>query len=367
MGAEAHAGAVRAGASLILRTAAALGLAGLVLAAHALPAQAPRVAAPTRDTLRIVHVGDINLARTVARRILRGHGDSVFANVSAALKAADLAIGNLESVLVDRGDTTDAANAMQFSGPEEGAALLRDAGFSMVATANNHAWDRGERGLLQSLAHLDSAGIAHAGTGATRDEAWRPALFKRRGWTIAVFSLTRVFNGPGMNREGLGPACCIAWADTLRFREAAQIARDSLGADLVLVSLHHSVEYLTLPRPRDAQFARGLLRGGADAIIGHHPHVPQGVEWYEGKPILHSLGNFVFLQTAPWTRRGLWAELVVAPDRTIGVRLRPVQATLTPRFARGRDSATVMTHIDSLSRRLRAPARAAGTGGARQP
>lgn len=349
---RADAGALRAGAHLILRAAAAL-----VLATQALGAQAhdTRRARDARDTLRIVHVGDINLARTVGRRILRGAGDSVFRGVTTALTAADLAIGNLESVLVDRGDTIDARDVMQFSGPKQGAALLRDAGFDLVATANNHAWDRGRRGLLQSLAHLDSAGVAHAGTGATRDEAWRPAILRRRGWTVAVFSMTRVFNGAGMNLEGLGPACCIAWADTARFAEAARAARDSLGADLVLVSVHHGVEYRAAPRPRDAEFARALIRGGADAIVGHHPHVPQGVEWYDGKPILHSLGNFVFLQNAPWSRRGLWAELVVAPDRSIAVRLRPVEATLTPRFARGRDSAAVMTHVDSLSRRLRRP------------
>lgn len=311
-------------------------------------------AAP-RETLRIVHVGDINLARTVARRILRGEGDSVLSRVRGALQAADLAVGNLESVLVDRGDTTDSAGVMRFSGPAQGARLLRDAGFAVLATANNHSWDRGERGLLQSLAHLDSAGIAHAGTGADRDAAWRPAIVERKGWRIAVFSLTRVFNGPGMNREGLGPACCIAWADTARFARAARAARDSLGADLVLVSLHHGVEYQMHARPRDAGFARGLIDRGADAVIGHHPHVPQGVEWHAGKPIIHSLGNFVFLQNEPWSRRGLWAELTVTPDRRVAVTLRPVHATLRPRFATGRDSAAVMTHVDSLSRRLRAP------------
>ena len=354
MGARDAAGAIRPSAHLTAagRAAAALVVAVLVHLAPAGAAPLRAQAAPRRDTLRIVHVGDINLARTVGRRILRGEGDSVFRDMRAALQAADVAIGNLESVLVDRGDTTDAANAMTFSGPKQGAALLRDAGFTMVTTANNHAWDRGQRGLLQSLAHLDSAGVRHAGTGTTREEAWRPAIIRRGGWTIAVVSMTRVFNGPGMNLAGTGPACCIAWADSLRFRDAARWARDSAGADVVLASVHGGVEYRATPRPQDAAFLRALVRAGADAVIGHHPQVPQGIEWVEGKPILHSLGNFVFLQSSAWTRRGLWAELVVAPDRAITVRVRPVQATLRPRFATGRDSAAVMTHVDSLSRRL---------------
>ena len=335
--------------------AAAL-LSALALLARSAPltADGRRPTAPS-DTLRLVHVGDINFARGLARDvILPGRGAEVFAGVKDALRAADLAIGNLESVLVDRGGYADPPGTRVFAGPQQGAALLRDAGFAAVATANNHAWDFRRSGLLESLAHLDSAGVGHAGTGPTPDDAWRPAILRAKGWTVALFSLTAIFNDPSMSVVGRPAECCVAWADTLRFRRAARWARDSLGADVVLVSLHHGFEYKPLPPAQDVALARGLVRAGADAVLGHHPHVPQGVEWVAGRPIVYSLGNFVFLQNSPWTRAGLWAELTFvrgAPPRLV---VRPVAAGNAPRFQVGADSAATMAHLDSISERVSA-------------
>jgi poly-gamma-glutamate capsule biosynthesis protein CapA/YwtB (metallophosphatase superfamily) len=255
---------------------------------------------------------------------------------------------------------------MVFAGPKQGAELLRDAGFAAVATANNHAWDFRRAGLLESLAHLDSAGIRHAGTGASPEEAWRPAILHRRGWTIALFSLTAIFNDPSLSVVGRPAECCVAWADTLRFRRAARAARDSLGADVVLVSLHHGLEYRDLPTRADVALARGLVRAGADAVIGHHPHVPQGIEWVDGKPVLYSLGNFVFLQNSPWTRTGLWAELTFVPGEPPRLAVRPVAAGNAPAFQTGIDSATTMVHVAEISESLGAlpaagPARNVGS------
>jgi len=317
------------------------------------PAPLAAQASPLRDTLRIVHVGDMNLARGLARGfLLAGRGGEVFAGVRDALRGADIALGNLESVLVDRGDYADPPMTMVFAGPKEGAALLRDAGFAAVATANNHAWDHRRAGLLESLAHLDSAGVAHTGTGPTLDDAWRPVILARKGWTVAVFSLTRIFNHPSMSVFGTPAECCVAWADTVRFRRAARTARDSLGADLVLVSVHQGLEYQPVPRREDVAVLRGLVRAGADVVIGHHPHVPQGIEWVDGKPILYSLGNFVFLQNSPWTRSGLWAEFTFVPGQPPRLAVRPIVAGNTPRFAAGADSGATMLHLAEISARL---------------
>lgn len=317
-----------------------------------LPAPSSRLPA---DSLRIVHVGDINFARGLARDvILPGRGAEVFAGVRDALHGADLAIGNLESVLVDRGGYADPPGTMVFAGPAQGAALLREAGFAAIATSNNHAWDFKRAGLLESLGHLDTAGVAHAGTGPTAAEAWRPAVLRAKGWTVALFSLTAIFNDPSLSVVGRPAECCVAWADTVRFARAARVARDSLGADVVLVSLHHGFEYRAVPPPQDIALARGLVRAGADAVIGHHPHVPQGIEWVDGKPIVYSLGNFVFLQNSPWTRSGLWEELTFVPGQAVRVVLRPVAAGNAPRFQTGVDSAVTMAHVASISERVRA-------------
>ena len=330
-------------------------LAALSIAATLLTADGRRLTADgaPSDTLTIVHAGDINFARGLASGyILPGRGALVFAGVRDALMAADVAIGNLESVLVDRGDYADPPGIRVFAGPKQGAALLRDAGFDAVATANNHAWDHQRAGLLESLAHLDSAGVAHAGTGPTPDDAWRPAIIRRGGWTVAVFSLTLIFNHPSMSVVGTAAECCVAWADTVRFRRAARAARDSLGADVVLVSVHQGLEYKDVPRWDEVRILRGLARAGADAVIGHHPHVPQGVEWVDGRPIVYSLGNFVFRQNSPWTNAGLWAELTFVRAQPPRLVIRPVVAGNTPRFASGSDSAATMLHLADISEPL---------------
>ena len=324
----------------------------LVLVPVAAAGQVPR------DTLRVVVVGDLNLARAVARDlIVPGRGPEIFAGVRDRLHAADLALGNLESPIYDRGTATDTALSPVFAAPAAAAALLADAGFAAVGTANNHAWDFGRAALLESLRHLDSAGVAHTGTGPTVADALRPVVLRRRGWTVAVFAVTAIFNYPDLTVRGHPAECCVAWADTVALREAFAAARGA-GADLVLVLLHAGLEYRDIPPAAVRETARGIIRAGADAVFGAHPHVPQGLEWLDGKPILYSLGNFVFVQRHRWTDRGLWAEYTVAPDGRAALRVRPVVAGERPRFDAGADSAAVMAHFGAISDSLRALPRA---------
>ncbi len=316
----------------------------------------PRVLAGQvqREPLRVVVVGDINLARIVAREyVLPGRGVEIFAAVRDSLRAADLALGNLESLILDRGAVTDTALSPVFAAPREAAALLADAGFTAVGTANNHAWDFGRLALLESLRHLDSAGVAHAGTGPTADAALRPVVVRRRGWTVAVFAVAATFNYTDLTVRGHAAECCVAWADTSVLRQAFAAARRA-GADLVLVLLHAGLEYRDVPPPDVQQLARGIVRAGADAVFGAHPHVPQGLEWVDGKPVIYSLGNFVFAQRRRWTDRGLWAAYTVQGPGTATLAVRPVIAGVRPRFATGTDSAATAAHFRAISDSLAA-------------
>jgi poly-gamma-glutamate synthesis protein (capsule biosynthesis protein) len=315
-----------------------------------------------RDTLRIAFVGDLNFGRSLARNyIFEGRSAEILAGVRDRLRAADIAVGNLESILLERGRHADTTNSPVFAGPQaEGIAILRDAGFDVLGNANNHAWDFGRAGLLENLAHLDSAGLAHAGTGATLGAAWRPVVVRTKGWTIAFFSLTAIFNYPDLTVAGHPAECCVAWADTLRAAERFRTVRDSVGADLVIAYVHAGMEYRPVPEPDVVIRFRALIRAGADAVIGHHPHVPQGIEYLDGKPIVYSLGNFVFKQGQAWTDRALWADMVVAPGHggtgaPISLQLVALGVGYTPHFLTGADSAAVMAHVDSISGRI--PAR----------
>lgn len=336
-----------------------------------------------RDTLRIAFVGDINFARSLARNYLfQGRGAEVFAAVRDRLRAADIAVGNLESLLLERGPgVADTTGSPVFAGPKaEAIPLILDAGFDVIGTANNHAWDFGFAGLVENVAHLDSAGIAHTGTGATLGDAWRPVVIRMKGWTVAVFSIAAIFNNPvTLSVVGSPAECCVAWADTSIAARRFRAVRDSVGADLVIAYVHAGMEYRPVPENDVVIRFRALVRAGADMVIGHHPHVPQGIEYLDGKPIVYSLGNFVFKQGQPWTNWGLWAEILVTegtaaqtrgrtarPDSaassvrlcgcaSVRLSLAPLAAGYTPYFLTGPDSARVMAHVDSISRRI--PAR----------
>jgi poly-gamma-glutamate synthesis protein (capsule biosynthesis protein) len=324
------------------------------LAASPLAAQSPG-----RDTLRIVFVGDMNFARSLARSyLLAGRGGEVLARVGDDLRAADIAVGNLESVLLERGTLTDTTNSPTFAGPQrEAIPVLREAGFDVLGTANNHAWDFQRAGLLESLAWLDSAGLAHTGTGDGLDAAWRPVVVRAKGRTVAVFSITGIINHPSLTVRGWAAECCIAWLDTVEAARRFAAARAE-GADLVIAFVHAGLlEYRGAPDAAVILNFRGLVRAGADAVVGHHPHVPQGVEWVAGKPIVYSLGNFVFRQYQPWTDVGLWAELHYADAGPPRLTLRPVAAGYTPSFLAGPDSARVIARVDSLSRLIPAQPR----------
>lgn len=325
------------------------------LVALCLPAGLTAQARTPRDTLRIVFVGDINFARSLARNYLfAGRGAEVFAGVRDRLRAADIAVGNLESLLLDRGRYADTTNSPVFAGPvTEAIPLIKDAGFDFLGTANNHAWDFRRAGLLENIRHLDTAGIAHNGTGANLGEAWRPVVLRVKGWTVAFFSITAIFNNPvTLSVIGSESECCVAWADTLRAAERFRTVRDSVGADLVIAYVHAGMEYRPVPEPDVVMRFRALIRAGADAVIGHHPHVPQGIEYLNGKPIVYSLGNFVFKQGQPWTNRGLWAELTLLPSLDSRLLILPLIVGYTPTFATGADSARVMAHVDSISARI---------------
>jgi hypothetical protein len=322
-----------------------------------LPVSPSLLEAQAREPVTIAFTGDINFARSLARIYIHGNRrEEIFAGVRDRLRAADIAVGNLESLILERGTWTDPTNSPVFAGPVEALPLLLDAGITVVSTANNHAWDFGRAGLLENLSHLDRFGIHRTGTGANVEEAWRPAVVRARGWTVAIFGLTAIINHPSLTVRGTPAECCIAWADTLDAARWFRLARDSLGADLVIAYVHQGqVEYVAQPDAAVVELFRGLARAGADAVIGHHPHVPQGVQRAGDVPVIYSLGNFVFRQFRPWTDRGLVAELTWTPGRPASVALLPVEAGYAPRFLGGADSAAVMQHVDSISRRIGLP------------
>ena len=313
--------------------------------ASASVAEAPAAPRAPRRDLTIIAVGDVNLGRQIGKRMLAGARDYPFALVRDEIASADIAFANLESQISDQRGVTEGSSNYVFTAPPVAADAMANAGFDVVSTANNHAWDFGERAMRETLENLARVRVAACGTGETIDEAYRPAIVERNGWRVAFLSVTGVFNSPFETSPAREH---VAWADPVLVPLKIKQLRAE-GVDLVVVSYHGGNEYQPAVTDETRAFARACVDAGADAFIGHHPHVVQGMEWYAGKPVFYSLGNFVFKQFDPWTDRGLAVRLTVKDGGEMAVDYLAVHADFQPRFLPPTEGAAVLARVAGLS------------------
>lgn len=301
---------------------------------------------PPRDTLHILAVGDINLGRRLAKDHLE-KGDTLypFRVVLDTFATADLLFGNLESPIAPDAHPVE-AQGIKFTAPLLAATSLARAGFTIVSTANNHAWDGGERGVAQTMNRLSERGVRFVGSGYGRDMAEQPVIIERRGWRIGFFAVTRAWNPAPDHFYRHAGSRYVAWGDPNWLYPAIKQLKASGMVDLVVVSVHGGTEYQPEPKPSFQHFLEGLADAGADLVLAHHPHVLQPVVFRHGTPIVQSLGNFVFSQTEPWTRLGAILRITVAPNHRVSIHAIPVRAGYQVTFADG-------PAADSVRARLR--------------
>jgi poly-gamma-glutamate synthesis protein (capsule biosynthesis protein) len=254
--------------------------------------------------------GDVNFGRECGQEILKDVAYDPFAGLNEAWTSADARFVNLESQLSDQhGLTQSPSHRLIFTGPPGGADVLAQAHVSLVSTANNHAWDYGKGALLETIDNLERARVAFAGTGRDVEQAYRPAIVRVSGRPIALFAVTQVWNQPPFDASP--GRDFVAWANVDRLKAGIDQARRE--NDFVVVSYHGGEEYVDAPIERTRAFVKAVMALGVDAFIGHHPHVPQGVGWIDGRPIVYSLGNFVFAghDERPWTKLSFFARITL--------------------------------------------------------
>ena len=272
------------------------------------PPAASSLPAADATSLVLAAGGDVNFGRECGQSILKDAAYDPFSGLGVAWRTADARFVNLESQLSDqRGVTQSPLHRLIFTGPPGGADVLARAEISLVSTANNHAWDYGKSALLETILNLERAGVAFAGTGRDVESAYRPVVLRKNGLSLALFAVTHVWNQPPFaSHEG---RAFVAWADVDKL--AVGIRRARAENDFVVVSYHGGEEYEHSPVERTQRFAASVMALGVDAVIGHHPHVPQGIGWVDGRPIFYSLGNLVFAghRDKPWTLQSFFARL----------------------------------------------------------
>lgn len=259
--------------------------------ARSVAAAPPRAPTKTRakaafpsGTVTIVAVGDIVMGSTP--RLPPNDGAGFFADVATEL-AGDVVLGNLEGTLsTGSGSKCGPASTScyAFQTPPAYARHLREAGFTVLNLANNHAYDFGRSGLQQTVQALDAQRLLHTG---------RPGEI--------------AYQQVGAIRVALVGFAPYPWAQSLVNLTAARrlVGRADANADVVIVTMHAGAEgkaktrvprrtefYLGENRGNVRAFAHAVVDAGADLIVGHGPHVLRGMEWYRGRLIAYSLGNF---------------------------------------------------------------------------
>lgn len=281
------------------------------------------IPAKSQDTLRLslIFGGDI-----------MGHGSQItsaydptkkeydyascFQFMKPYLESADLAIGNLELTFAGPPYT----GYPQFSSPDALGRDLKESGFDVLVTSNNHCVDRGRKGLERTVAMLDSFNIPHTGTFV--DEASRlndyPLIIEKNGFKLALLNYTFSTNGLPVAAPNI-----VNRLDTTLIGKDIQRAKE-FKPDAIIVFTHWGVEYESLPRKSDVNVAEFCFRKGAKLVIGAHPHVLQPMEWRKEKDqfVVYSLGNYVSGQRKRYTDGGALAyigleKIAYRPDSAI--------------------------------------------------
>jgi poly-gamma-glutamate capsule biosynthesis protein CapA/YwtB (metallophosphatase superfamily) len=246
----------------------------------------PATAQPNDTPLALLFAGDIMLDDGPGRTIAAG-GDPL-APFDAILRAADYRIGNLECPVAAGGAVLQ-RKLITFRARPEVLPKLQGR-FDAVSVANNHSGDYGQVAFVETLSHLQQAGINHVGGGSNLAEAHRPLWIERKGLKVALLAYNE-FKPRSFEAGASWPG--IAWSEDSHVVADIQAARKA-GADIVIPYMHWGWEYEPKPDSRQQALAQKMIDAGASAVIGGHPHVTQGASLYRGKPIIWSLGNFVF-------------------------------------------------------------------------
>jgi hypothetical protein len=241
-----------------------------------------------RNLVTMIFVGDIMVAHDEETGKLIERGVDPFAPCADLLKNADIAIGNLECVVAEQGEPVK--KPYNFRADPRCTPLLKQH-FTAFSVANNHSGDFGKAAFAEQCDRLEAAGVSYFGGGRNKADAHKPLIIDRAGVRIALLGYCEVYSKSFQAEENVAGVAWSAHDDEVL--ADIRTARKNYKADVVIPFMHWGIENEP-PSEREKVFARKMIDAGADVIIGAHPHITQGAEYYKGHLIVYSLGNFLF-------------------------------------------------------------------------
>lgn len=296
----------------------------LLLKTYGVPEEvAPETLIRRESPAKLKFVGDIIFGRYVQVAMeQRNDFASPFRAIADELHKADLTIGDLECSLSDSFPQPERTepHTFRFKTGTVTVEGLKLADIDILSRANNHSFNFGPVGMEDTSRTLDEAGIKHFGIGQNLEEARRPVIATVGDLSFAFLGYDGIsddFDGATAGSPGTSPL--------IEEYVREDIQRAAADGHIVIPFFHWGTEYVALPNEEQRRFAHLAIDAGAAIVIGSHPHWVQAVETYRGKPIIYSLGNFVFDQA--WSREtmeGVIADVWFEGDKVKGIDLIPI-------------------------------------------
>lgn len=314
---------------------------------------------PVSSDLSFLAVGDIMLGRNVGKKLEKAAGgyDYAFGGVSDILKKGDIVFANLEDPITSSAHGLDSKKKIVLKAKPEAVEALKSGGFNLLSIANNHMLDYYDTGLFDTMTLLGKNGIAFAGGGKDLDEARKPVILEKKGLKIGLLCYTdmaqiRYAGNPSISFAADSDKAGLAPRELESIKE--DIAKLRGSVDILAVSLHWGVEDTFTPTPEQVDFARKLVDAGADLILGHHPHRFQGIEIYKGKPIIYSMGNFMFDQNDSEGMESFILDMEYAGNRLESFTATPVRIMDKSHVEvqKGADAQNILTREVGLCEKL---------------
>lgn len=280
---------------------------------------------PQRD-ITLCFTGDIMLGRDVGLNIDRYGMEYPYEMVRDILKDADITFGNLECPLTSR-DTPGKTHGILFSADIDNAAALKSAGYDILNLSNNHMMDYGNAGLDDTKAALCDNDLEYTGLCST------PTILERHGVRIGFIGYSEF--APNIDEDAV----------------RVDIQKAGSCCDFLVVSFHFGSEYNPYPTENQKRLARLAVDCGAGLVVGHHPHVLQGIEKYKGKYIFYSLGNFIFdRQIMDGTDESVILKVKTDGNKVKDIEIIPVVIRrCRPETEQGEEKDELLEKLDKLS------------------
>lgn len=296
----------------------------------------------TAASVTLSFAGDVHFSELVLQNYDKnGISAIVDDEMLSHMQKSDLFMLNHEFVFSNRGEAMEDKEYTLRNDPKY-VKILQELGTDVAGIANNHILDFGQDAFRDTLDTLENANIPYAGGGRNLSEASSPVVQTINGQSFAIFAATRVSPSAdwyaGKNHPGI-----LQTYDATTINKAIEDANSKY--DHVIVFVHWGVERVEIPEDYQRTLAKGYIDAGADLIIGAHPHVLQGFEYYKGVPICYSLGNYLFGNR---TGETLLLNATFGDNNELSIQLIPCER-IDGILTKIQDSAELFNHLTDIS------------------